>query len=95
MKFCTEEELTKMSHDDRIAYYNKKRDYEDDQRKQNMQNLDADQIKALMMTYKSMRDALQMIKDTNDLYMSQIGELETAFYRLSREFVMNDEINAL
>ena len=39
MKFCTEEELTKMSHDDRIAYYNQKRDYEDDQRKQNMQNL--------------------------------------------------------
>jgi hypothetical protein len=93
METYTEEQLNQMSADDRIAYYHRKRDFENNQKKQNMESLNADQLKALAATYAALRDSLQMIKDCNDLYLSQIDKLETAFYKLSSEFVLDEPVS--
>lgn len=93
METYTDEQLNKMSMDDRIAYHHEKRDFENNQRRQNMERLNAEQLKALSATYAALRDSLQMIKDCNDLYLSQIDKLETAFYRLSSEFVLDDPVS--
>jgi len=90
MRTYTDEQLNEMSMNDRIAYHHEKRDFDNNQRRQNMERLNAEQLKTLRATYAALRDSLQMIKDCNDLYLSQVDKLETAFYRLGSEFVLDE-----
>ncbi len=45
-----------------------------------------DQLDAVDSAFNSLENALHMIKEINDLYMSDIGKLEEAYYKLRNTF---------
>jgi hypothetical protein len=52
-----------------------------------LESLKADQRKALEKTFETIRDCLQMLHDCNDLYVSDVGKLEAAFWQLNNAFM--------
>ena len=61
-------------------------------RKKAMKSLTVDQLDAIKKTHKTIADCLMMLRDCNDLYMSDIAKLEDSFWQLKNQFVLeNDE----
>lgn len=74
----------------------KKNEYEIERDKRNtlrakaMKSLTADQLDAIKETYKTIEDALSMLSEMNDLYLSDIRKLDNAFWKLKNEFNLED-----
>ena len=52
-----------------------------------LESLKDDQRKALEKSYETIRDCLQMLNECNDLYVSDVGKLESSFYQLGSAFM--------
>lgn len=52
-----------------------------------LESLKDDQRKALEKTYETIQHCLQMLNDCNDLYVSDVGKLEAAFWQLNHAFM--------
>ena len=59
--------------------------------KKTMKGLSSDQLKAIEETHKSLANALSMLTETNDLYLSDIRKLDDAFWKLKHQFNLKGE----
>tara|TARA_R110001632_G_scaffold113632_1_gene224717 strand:+ start:327 stop:563 length:237 start_codon:yes stop_codon:yes gene_type:complete len=59
--------------------------------KKTMKGLTSDQLKAIEETHKSLANALSMLTETNDLYLSDIRKLDDAFWKLKHQFNLKGE----
>jgi len=62
------------------------RDEADAIRAKAMKSLTTDQLNTIKETHKSLGDALNMLSEMNDLYLSDIRKLDNAFWKLKNEF---------
>ena len=67
------------------------RDKADALRAKAMKSLTADQLDAIKETHKTLEDALSMLSEMNDLYLSDIRKLDNAFWKLKNEFNLEDK----
>jgi hypothetical protein len=67
------------------------RDKADALRAKAMKSLTANQLNAIKETHETISNCLMMIRDCNDLYMSDIGKLEDAFWKIKNEFNLGDK----
>ena len=68
------------------------RDKQDRLKVKSMKSLTVDQLNAIKETHKTISNCLMMIRDCNDLYMSDIAKLEDSFWKLKHQFLLeNDE----
>tara|TARA_B110000285_G_C14686290_1_gene407019 strand:- start:331 stop:573 length:243 start_codon:yes stop_codon:yes gene_type:complete len=51
-----------------------------------MKYLTTDQLNTIKETYKALENALAMLSEMNDLYLSDIRKLDNAFWELKNEF---------
>ena len=59
--------------------------------KKTMKGLSNDQLKAIEETHKSLANALSMLTEMNDLYLSDIRKLDDAFWKLKHQFNLKGE----
>ena len=69
------------------------RDEADAIRAKAMKSLTTDQLNTIKETYKSLGDALNMLSEMNDLYLSDIRKLDNAFWKLKNEFNLGEKEN--
>ena len=62
------------------------RDEADAIREAAMKSLTVDQMEAIKETHKTLGDALNMLSEMNDLYLSDIRKLDNAFWKIKNEF---------
>ena len=62
------------------------RDKADALRENAMKSLTADQINAINKTYKVLKNVLHNIREVEDIYLSDIRNLDTAFWKLRHQF---------
>ena len=68
------------------------RDKQDALKTKAMKSLTVDQLNAIKETHETISNCLMMIRDCNDLYMSDIAKLEDSFWQLKHQFLLeNDE----
>ena len=67
------------------------RDKEDAIRAKAMKGLTEDQLKAINRTYKAIEDALHNIREMEDLYLSDIRNLDNAFWVLKYQFNLGEK----
>ena len=68
------------------------RDEQDALKTKAMKSLTTDQLNAIKETHETISSCLMMIRDCNDLYMSDIAKLEDSFWQLKNQFLLeNDE----
>ena len=75
--------MTKKTNHD---HYKAQRDKQDALKTKAMKSLTADQLNAIKQTHKTLSDALDMLRECNDLYLSDIRKLDDAFWKLKNEF---------
>ena len=81
--------MTKKTNHD---HYKTQRDKQDALKTKAMKSLTVDQLNAIKETHKTISNCLMMIRDCNDLYMSDIAKLEDSFWQLKNQFLLeNDE----
>lgn len=58
--------------------------------KKAMASLTSEQMQAIKETHKALDDALSMLRECHDLYLSDINKLNEAFYTLQHQFNLED-----
>lgn len=56
-----------------------------------MKSLTQDQLNAIDKSYKAIRDTLMNIREIEDIYLSDIRNLDSAFWRLKHQFNLGDD----
>tara|TARA_R110002096_G_scaffold61054_1_gene151884 strand:- start:99 stop:332 length:234 start_codon:yes stop_codon:yes gene_type:complete len=51
-----------------------------------IKSLTVDQLNAIKETHKTLENALSMLSEMNDLYLSDIRKLDNAFWKIKNEF---------
>ena len=59
-----------------------------------MKKMTDDQLKAIDNTFSALTSSLDMIKETNDLYMSDIPAMESAYWSMYHAFNKQENNNA-
>jgi hypothetical protein len=67
------------------------RDKEEALKKKAIKSLTEDQIKAINKAYESIKDALCNAREIEDLYLSDIRNLDTAMWKLKHQFNLEDD----
>ena len=67
------------------------RDKEEALKKKAIKSLTEDQIKAINKAYESIKDALCHAREIEDLYLSDIRNLDTAMWKLKHQFNLEDD----
>ena len=80
--------MTKKTNHD---HYKAQRDKQDALKTKAMKSLTADQLNAIKQTHKTLSDALDMLRECNDLYLSDIRKLDDAFWQLKNQFVLEND----
>ena len=75
----------------RKAKWELERDKQDALRKKATKSLTEDQLQALNKTYKAIDHALHNIREMEDLYLSDIRNLDNAFWKLKYQFNLGDK----
>ena len=71
-------------------HYKAKREKEEAIRAKAMQSLTVDQLQAIKETHKTLRHVLSMIADCNDIYLSDVGKLDDAFWSIQNQFNLDN-----
>lgn len=58
--------------------------------KKAMANLTSEQMQAIKQTHKALDDALTMLRDCHDLYLSDINKLNDAFWSINHQFNLEE-----
>ena len=66
------------------------RDKENKLKADAMKSLTKDQLDAINLAHKAIEDALLNIREIEDLYLSDIKNLDIAFWRLRNQFNLGD-----
>jgi|TARA_R110002073_G_scaffold304312_1_gene473031 hypothetical protein len=67
------------------------RDKVDALREKSMKSLTIDQLNAIKETHQTLADCLMMIRDCNDLYLSDTRKLDNVFWKLKNEFNLEEK----
>mgnify|MGYP000569057124 CR=1 FL=1 len=67
------------------------RDKEEALKKKAIKSLTEDQLKAINKAYESIKDALCNAREIEDLYLSDIRNLDTAMWKLKHQFNLEDD----
>ena len=67
------------------------RDKIDALREKSMKSLTVDQLNAIKETHQTLADVLEMIRDCNDIYLSDARKLDNAFWKLRNEFNLEEK----
>jgi hypothetical protein len=67
------------------------RDKEDALRTKAMNSLTVDQLNAIKETHKTLANVLEMIRDCNDIYLSDVRKLDDAFWKLKHQFNLGEK----
>jgi len=67
------------------------RDKVDVLREKSMKSLTVDQLNAIKETHQTLADCLMMIRDCNDLYLSDTRKLDNVFWKLKNEFNLEEK----
>tara|TARA_Y100000004_G_scaffold100981_1_gene113180 strand:+ start:168 stop:407 length:240 start_codon:yes stop_codon:yes gene_type:complete len=59
-------------------------------RQKAMKSLTKDQLDAIKKTHEALRSSLGMLRDCNDLYLSDIYKLDDAFWSITNQFNMEE-----
>ena len=73
--------------------YEIEREKEEAIRAKAMQSLTVDQLQAIKETHKTLRHVLSMIADCNDIYLSDVGKLDDAFWSIQNQFNLYEKEN--
>ena len=74
----------------------KKNEYQIERERQKAVNkkaiasLTSEQMQAIKQTHKALDDALTMLRDCQDLYLSDINNMNEAFYTLQHQFNLEE-----
>ena len=66
------------------------RDKENKLKADAMKSLTKDQLDAINLAHKAIEDALLNIREIEDLYLSDVKNLDIAFWRLRNQFNLGD-----
>jgi hypothetical protein len=58
--------------------------------KKAMASLTSEQMQAIKQTHKALDDALNMLRECHDLYLSDINKMNEAFYKLQHQFNLEE-----
>lgn len=58
--------------------------------KRAMASLTSEQMQAIKQTHKALDDALTMLRNCQDLYLSDINNMNEAFYTLQHQFNLEE-----
>ena len=58
--------------------------------KKAMASLTSEQMQAIKQTHKALDDALTMLRDCHDLYLSDINKLNDAFWSINHQFNLEE-----
>ena len=58
--------------------------------KKAMASLTSEQMQAIKQTHKALSDALSMLTDYHDLYLSDINKLNDAFWSINHQFNLEE-----
>jgi|TARA_R100001463_G_scaffold58567_1_gene110868 predicted DNA-binding protein (UPF0251 family) len=61
-------------------------DKQDALRTKAIKNLTEDQLKAVQKTYRTLENVLVNIREVEDIYLSDIKEMDTCLWKLNNEF---------
>ena len=67
------------------------RDKEEALKKKAIKSLTEDQIKAINKAYESIKDALCNAREIEDIYLSDIRNLDTAMWKLKHQFNLEED----
>ena len=70
--------------------YQIERERQQARNKQAMASLTSEQMQAIKQTHKALDDALTMLRDCQDLYLSDINNMNEAFYTLQHQFNLEE-----
>jgi len=60
-------------------------------RKKAMKDLTIDQVRAIKETHEALKNALSMLSECNDLYISDVRLLDASFWALQNQFNLEDK----
>tara|TARA_R100000734_G_C3269687_1_gene65975 strand:- start:55 stop:294 length:240 start_codon:yes stop_codon:yes gene_type:complete len=66
------------------------RDQENALKKEAISSLTKDQLITIQNTHKTISEVLLNIKEIDDLYLSDVKNLETCFWKLKNDFLLED-----
>lgn len=90
-KELSQAEIQNLTDTERSAYWQAERDHENALRLEAMKSLTTNQREVLKETYETLEHCVMMLHECHDLYMSDVGKLESAFYGLKHQFVLNEK----
>lgn len=74
----------------RKAKWELERDKEEALKKKALKSLTEDQLKAINKAYESIKDALCNAREIEDIYLSDIKNLDIAMWKLKHEFNLEE-----
>ena len=93
-KELSQAEIQNLTDAERSAYWKAERDHENALRLAAMESLTAKQREVLKETHETLAHCVMMLHECHDLYMSDVGKLESAFYGLKHQFDLTVEETA-
>ena len=79
-----------MTPEERSLKYDREQKEREDKRKKGMKSLTAAQRKVLKVSHNSLRKIINEIEEMNDLYMPDIRKLNSCFYDIGNEFLLDN-----
>ncbi len=79
-----------MTPEERSLKYERIRKEKAEKRKKGMKSLTAAQLKVLKRSHNNLRKLIMEIEEMNDLYLSDIRELNSCFYDIGNEFLLDN-----
>ena len=70
--------------------YQIERERQQARNKQAMASLTSEQMQAIKETHKALNDALSMLRECHDLYLSDINKLNDAFWSINHQFNLEE-----
>ena len=81
-----------MSHDERVEYWEKKRESEALERQERIDGLSKEQRDAVKEAYQAISAAMMSLHECQDLWLSDVKKLDDSMWSIRREFnLANDD----
>ena len=79
-----------MTHDERVEYWERKRECEARDRQERIDGLTQEQIEAVSDVYQALRGAMMSLHECQDLWMSDIKKMDESMWSIRRQFNLSD-----
>ena len=80
-----------MSHDERVEYWEKKRECEALERQERIDGLSKEQRDAVKEAYQAISAAMMSLHECQDLWLSDVKKLDDSMWSIRREFNLGND----